>query len=82
VLDIADIALDYVKVSKVANLYLKLSTGETFDDSLKNAKASAAANVAKGLTNLHARILRIQKEQNLLYHTAPTSNGTPSIKLP
>lgn len=70
VLDIADIALDYIHVSNVANAYLWLAYGETVEGSFKNSRASVAANISRGLVNLHEKIVRIEKERDLLYHTA------------
>ena len=70
-LDAMDIALDYIKVSHAANGYLWLTRGETVDGSLKSARDSVRANITGGLVNLHEKILRIQKERDLLYHADP-----------
>jgi hypothetical protein len=66
-LDIADMVLDYVKVSNVANWYLRLTRGETVESSLESAKRSVEANIAWSVAKMHERILRIQKERDLLY---------------
>jgi hypothetical protein len=81
-LDIVDIALDYVKVSNVANAYLWLTHGETVDDTLKNSRQFTENSVAGGLAFLHEKILGIQKERDLLYHAAPVTAQTPSIRRP
>jgi hypothetical protein len=79
-LDIADIALDYIKVSNVANTFLKLTLGETVDGSLKNARDSVTANIGRGLAKLHQKILQIQKERDLLYHTGPGIAEAPAVR--
>lgn len=72
ILDIADIALDYIKVSTVANAFLKLTLGETVEGSLDNARAYVKANICRGLVNLHQKAQQIQKQRDLLY---PTGSG-------
>lgn len=79
-LDIADMALDYIKVSNVANTFLKLTLGETVDGSLKNARDSVTANIGRGLAKLHQKILQIQKERDLLYHTGPGIAEAPAVR--
>lgn len=69
-LDIADMALDYIKVSNVANAIIKLAYGETVDGSFKNSRASVAANISRGLVNLNQKIMRIQRERDLIYHAS------------
>jgi len=81
-LDVADMVLDYIKVSKVANSYLWLSRGETVDSSLKSARESVEANINRGLVNLHQKILRIEKERDLLYLTGPAVTEAISNKRP
>ena len=72
--------LDYIKVSNVANTFLKLTLGETVDDSFKNARHSVAANIGRGLAQLHQKILQIQKERDLLYHTGPGIAEAPAVR--
>lgn len=76
-LDAADMVLDYIKVSSVANAYLWLRHGETVEGSLDSARNAVKANIMRGLANLHEKILRIQKERDLLYPSipAPASAG-------
>ena len=80
-LDIADMALDYIKVSTVTNWYLKLLRGESVDDALKNAKGTVELNFAKGLVNLHEKILRIEKERDLLYYAGHRATEGTATKI-
>lgn len=81
-LDVADIVMDYVKVSNVANGILWLWKGETVDGALNSAKDNVRANITRGLANLHEKILRIQKERDLLYHSASGATESPAIRRP
>ena len=82
-LDVADMVMDYVKVSTLANGYLRVVHGETVEGSLNSARDSVRANIGRGLANLHEKILRIQKERDLLYgSTGPAPAETPATRLP
>ncbi len=70
-LDVADIALDYVKVSNVANAWLWLTHGETVEGSIESAKRTVEASSNRSLVNLNQKILQMQKERELLYGTGP-----------
>jgi hypothetical protein len=74
-LDAADMALDYIKVSNVANGVLRLWRGETVDGSLQSARESVQANISRGVANLHEKILRIQRERDLLYTDVHPAGG-------
>jgi len=79
-LDVADAVLDYVKVSNVANGILWLWKGETVDGALNSARDNVRANITRGLANLHEKILRIQKERDLLYHPGSGAIESPAVK--
>jgi hypothetical protein len=77
-LDGADIVLDYVKVSSVANTWLRLAHGETVEMSVESAQRTVEANSARSLVTLNEKILRIRKERELLYGTG--SKETPHLQ--
>jgi hypothetical protein len=66
-LDGADIVLDYVKVSNVANAWLWLTTGETVEGTIESSKRTIEASSNRSLVNLNEKILKIQKEREWVY---------------
>jgi hypothetical protein len=53
------------------------------EGSLEKAKRNVEANITRGMANLHEKILSVQKERDLLYHTTgPAAADAPSVRLP
>ncbi len=72
-LDISDIALDYLSPSKLANVYLWSTTGETVDDSFNAQKTRITATVRSSTQLLDQKIEKYLMEKQLVY--------TPSFKI-
>lgn len=66
-LDIADIVLDYVKPSTLADGWLWLTTRETSGQSYGNAQEALKKALANGTTQLHDKIVNLEDERDLLY---------------
>lgn len=66
-LNSADIALSFLSPSKVANIYLWLTTGETVEDSNVNARNHVRDSVRRTCETLGAKIERISDERNIVY---------------
>jgi hypothetical protein len=68
--DVAGMALDYLKPSMVAEFYLFATTGETAETSQKNAKKTIKDSVAKSVELIEASIAKNKREMELLYGKA------------
>jgi len=71
-LNVAEIALDYMSPTKLANVYLKLATGETVEDSFKNQNAKVKAAVKNTVKMMDDKIAELEAERNMV-HVAGTS---------
>lgn len=69
-LDIADILLDYVTVSNVADGMIALTVGETPGMTYKRAQQTISRSVANSRNQLDRKIQRYRRERHLLYETA------------
>lgn len=72
-LDISDIALDYLSPSKLANVYLWSTTGETVDETFNSQKKRIAATVSSSTQLLDQKIEKYSLEKQLVY--------SPTIKI-
>jgi hypothetical protein len=70
-LDISDIALDYLSPSKLANVYLWATTGETVDETFNAQKKRIAATVSSSTQLLDQKIEKYLLEKKLVY--SPTN---------
>lgn len=70
-LDISDIALDYLSPSKLANVYLWATTGETVDETFNAQKRRIAATVSSSTQLLDQKIEKYLLEKKLVY--SPTT---------
>jgi hypothetical protein len=68
-LDCSEIVLDNLKVSTVADLWLKFVTGETPESSFESAQKRIGRAIANSTTQLHDKILYLAEERDLLYHS-------------
>lgn len=66
-LDIADIALDYLSPTKLANAVLWVSAGETVEQTFKSQKEQAEAIVKNSVGHLDGKIRRIGEERKRVY---------------
>ena len=66
-LDISDIALDYLSPSKLANVYLWATTGETVDDTFNAQKKRVAATVLSSTQLLDQKIEKYLIEKQVVY---------------
>lgn len=66
-IDVAGIALDYLKPSQLAEFYLFATAGETSETSRNNARKNIIASVDRSIEMLNASIDRYAKEKDLLY---------------
>ena len=66
-LDAAEIGLDFTSPTKLANIILKLSVGETVDDAHTAADKQIQATVKQAVGLLDERIARIAAERHTVY---------------
>jgi hypothetical protein len=66
-LNIAEIALDYMSPSKLANVYLKLATGETVEDTFKSSAAQVKAAVTRTAGMLDEKIAEYEAEREIVH---------------
>jgi len=72
-LDVSDIALDYLSPSKLANVYLWSTTGETVDETFNAQKKRIADTVSSSTQLLDQKIEKYLLEKKLVY--------SPTIKI-
>jgi hypothetical protein len=69
-LDVSDIALDYLSPSKLANVYLWSTTGETVDQTFNAQKKRIADTVSSSTRLLNQKIEKYSLEKKLVYSPA------------
>ncbi|MEM6844154.1 MAG: hypothetical protein AAF632_18145 [Bacteroidota bacterium] len=75
-LSVADIVLDYITPSHVADMIVKASTGETVGETMETQRKHIETTVNRQLINLNKKIKKMQQEKALIYGTSGNQNTT------
>ncbi|WP_225000329.1 LysM peptidoglycan-binding domain-containing protein [Cesiribacter sp. SM1] len=67
VLDVAEVALDFIQPSTIAKYYTAWVAGESVEETEENAKKMIERTHQQAIMNLNEKITRLTNERNLLY---------------